>query len=200
MTITLYDAPKSGHCHRVRLAASVMKIDIDLVPVMEMEGQRQGAQYLAINPLGQIPAIKDGDFILRDSIAIIQYLAENYAADKGWMPSGIQERARMNEWFAIAAGVMFRGPNLARLIKLFGMPGDYESAVAVSKKLFDMMENHLTERTWLVGERATLADIACYSYVAVSNEGKLDLAPYPHIRKWLGAVQGLDGFIDIPRS
>jgi len=97
MTITLYDAPKSGHCHRVRLAASVMKIDIELVSVMEMEGQRQGAQYLAIDPLGQIPTIKDGDFILRDSIAIIQYLAENYAADKGWMPSGIQERARLNE-------------------------------------------------------------------------------------------------------
>ncbi|MEP2471589.1 glutathione S-transferase N-terminal domain-containing protein [Roseobacter sp.] len=200
MAITLYDVPKSGHCHRARLAASLMGVDLNLVPVMEMEGQRQGAEYLAINPLGQVPTLVDGDATVRDSIAIIQHLERTHAAGKGWMPTDTQQLAEVDEWFAIAAGVMFRGPNMARLIKLFKMPGDHDAAAAMSKKLFDLMEAHLADRTWLVGDRATLADVACYSYVAVSNEGELDLAPYPNILKWLVSVEALDGFVDIPRS
>ncbi|MBU2961110.1 glutathione S-transferase family protein [Citreicella sp. C3M06] len=200
MTIQLYDVPKSGHCHRVRLAASLMGLDVDLVSVMDMDGQRQGAAYLAINPLGQVPTLVDGDLTVRDSIAILQYLERTYAPDQGWMPTDRRERAQVDEWFAISAGVMFRGPNMARLIKLFKMPGDHDAAVAQSQKLFDLMEAHLQDRAWLVGARATLADIACYAYVAVANEGALDLTPYPNIAAWLARVQALDGFVDIPRS
>lgn len=200
MALSLYDVPKSGHCHRVRLAASLMGVKLDLVPVMDMEGQRQGPAYLAINPLGQVPTLVDGDTTVRDSIAIIQHLERTHAAGKGWLPDDPKMLAEVDEWFAIAAGVMFRGPNMARLIKLFKMPGDHDAAAAMSAKLFDLMEKHLANRTWLVGERATLADVACYSYVAVANEGDLDLAPYPNIRTWLASMESLDGFVDIPRS
>jgi glutathione S-transferase len=200
MPIQLYDVPKSGHCHRVRLAASVMGVAAETISVMDMEGQRQGAAYLAINPFGQVPTMVDGDISVRDSIAIIQYLERVHSAGQGWMPSDPAERAQVDEWFAVAAGVMFRGPNTARLIKLFSVPGDYDAAKAISAKLFNLMEEHLQERTWLVGDRATLADVACYSYIAVANEGELDLGPYTNIRAWLTTVQGLDGFIDIPRS
>ncbi|MEP0964621.1 MAG: glutathione S-transferase N-terminal domain-containing protein [Roseobacter sp.] len=200
MSLTLYDVPKSGHCHRVRLAAALMDLDLNLVPVMEMEGQRQGAEYLAINPLGQVPTLVDGNATVRDSIAIIQHLERTHASGQGWMPTKSEHLAEVDEWFAIAAGVMFRGPNMARLIKLFKMPGDHDAAVAMSTKVFELMENHLADRTWLVGDRATLADVACYSYVAVSNEGELDLAPYPNVRNWLACIEGLDGFVDIPRS
>lgn len=200
MSLKLYDVPKSGHCHRVRLAASLMGIDLELISVMEMEGQRQGAAYLAINSLGQVPSLVDEDFVVRDSIAIIQHLERVHAGGQGWMPSDPKDSARVDEWFAVAAGVMFRGPNMARLVKLFGMPFDHTAAVDISEKLFKMMDAHLGDRTWLVGERATLADVACYSYVAVANEGDLDMAPYPAIEAWLKSVQGLDGFVDIPRS
>lgn len=200
MSIQLYDVPKSGHCHRVRLAASLMGIPVETIAVMDMEGQRQGAAYLAINPLGQVPTLVDGEVTVRDSIAIIQYLERAHAPNQGWMPTDDVELAQVHEWFALAAGDMFRGPNMARLIKLFKMPGDHDAAKAVSERLFKMIETHLNERTWLVGDRATLADVACYSYLAVANEGALDLGPFPNIQAWLGAVQSLDGFVDIPRS
>lgn len=197
MTVTLYDVPPSGHCHRVRLAASLMGVDLTIIPVMEMEGQRQGAEYLAINPLGQVPAIRDGDFVLNDSIAIIRYLAQKYAPEAGWIPSDIETQARMDEWLAIAAGSLFRGPNSARLVKLFGLNLDYETAVAQSEKLFKMMEKHLDGRDWLVGHRATLADIANYSYMAAAHEGELDLSPYPNINAWMERVRTLDGFVEM---
>ncbi len=200
MTRTLYDIPQSGHCHRVRLAASLMKIDLQIVAVMEMEGQLQGDAYLALNPMGQVPTLVEGDFVLRDSIAIIQYFERVYAQGLGWMPTTPQEIARVNEWLAIASGVMFEGPNMARLIKLFGMAGDYDAAVAMSEKLFKLMEKHLTGQNWLVGNKVSLADIACYSYVAVANEGELDLSPYPNINMWLASMQSLDGFVEIPKA
>lgn len=200
MTIKIYDAPKSGHCHRVRLGASLMGIPFEIVPVAEMEGERKGAEYLALNPFGQIPTITDGDIVVRDSIAILIYLAEKYAAGSQWIPGDPLLRTRMHEWLAVASGVMFRGPNMARLIKLFGRPGDHAQAVEVSTLLFGIMDKHLGGRSWLVGDHPTLADIACYSYIAVANEGELDLAPYTNIRAWLGAVEGLENFVSMPAS
>lgn len=197
MPVTLYDVPPSGHCHRVRLAAGLMKIDLNLVPVMEMEGQRTGAEYLAINPLGQVPAIKDGDFVLSDSIAIIRYLAAKYAPNAGWTDADPQTQAQIDQWLAIAAGTTFRGPNSARLVKLFGAPLDYDTAVAQSEKLFGVMEKHLEGRNWLVSDRATLADIAQYSYLAVAHEGGLDLSAYPNINAWMDRVRQLDGFVEM---
>ena len=197
MTVTLYDVPPSGHCHRVRLAAGLMGVDLTFVPVMEMEGQRTGAEYLAINPLGQVPAIKDGDFVLNDSIAIIRYLAAKYAPDAGWLTNDPQKQARIDEWLAIAAGSVFRGPNSARLVKLFGAELDYDLAVAQSEKLFRVMNDHLEGRDWLVGDHATLADIANYSYLAVAHEGDLDLSPYPNINAWMARMRKLDGFVEM---
>ena len=196
MSIKLYNIPKSGHCHRVRLAASLMNIDLELHAVADQKGD----SYKTINPFGQSPTLIDEDFILRDSIAIIQYLESTYASGQGWMPTAPQDIARVDEWFAIAAGVMFRGPNMARLIKLFKVPGDHDAAVAMSKALFTMMEKHLEGKTWLVGDKASLADVACYSYVAVANEGELNMDAYSNINQWLSSVQSLEGFVDIPRS
>ena len=200
MTIKIYQLPQSGHCHRVRLGASVMGVPLELVSVEEMEGGRTGADYLALNPFGQIPTITDGDTVIRDSIAILIYMAEKYAAGSQWIPDDLLLRTRMHEWLAVASGMIFRGPNMARLIKLFGRPGDHEMAVQVSAMLFDTMEKHLADRTWLVGDNPTLADIACYSYIAVANEGEVDITPYANIRGWLEAVEGIDNFVPMTRS
>jgi glutathione S-transferase len=177
-----------------------MDVPFELVPVATMEGERKGPDYLALNPFGQVPVIADGDFVVRDSNAILIYLAEKYAAGTGWIPVDLESRTRMHEWLAVASGVMFRGPNMARLIKLFGRSADHSEAVDVSKLLFKVMNEHLNGRTWLVGEEPTLSDIACYSYLAVADEGELDLSPYNNICSWLTAVEGLDNFLPIPKS
>jgi glutathione S-transferase len=62
------------------------------------------------------------------------------------------------------------------------------------------MEQHLADRTWLAADHATIADLAMYAYVRVADEGDLDIAPYPAIRRWLGEVEALDGFEPMPRK
>ena len=103
----------------------------------------------------------------------------------------------MDEWLAIAAGTVFRGPNTARLVKLFGLKLDYDSAVAQSNLLFGLMESHLANRNWLAGSGPSLADIAVYSYVAAAHEGDLDLSGYGNILAWLERMRALDGFVEM---
>jgi glutathione S-transferase len=61
-----------------------------------------------------------------------------------------------------------------------------------------LMEAHLAKNDWLALGRATIADIACMPYVALSHEGGLSLEPYPAIRAWIGRVKALPGFIAMP--
>ncbi len=197
--ITIYNAPLSGHCHRVRLAASLMGIPFELKPISDFEGERKGEAFLSLNPFGEIPAIADGETVIRDANAIIVYLADKYAPDSQWMPREPLQRARVNEWLATAASHIYRGPNMARLIKLFNKPADYDQAIAVSENLFAIMDSALDGKTWLVGDTPTLADVACYSYIRVADDGGIDTSSYVNIQNWMTAIEGLDGFEPMAR-
>ena len=63
--------------------------------------------------------------------------------------------------------------------------------------VLDMMERHLADRTYLVGERYSIADISLYAYTHVAHEGGFDLEPYPAIRAWLERVAAQPGHIAI---
>ncbi|HBH63177.1 MAG TPA: glutathione S-transferase, partial [Erwinia persicina] len=60
------------------------------------------------------------------------------------------------------------------------------------------LASHLSDRQWLVGQRATLADVACYAYVACAPEGGISLQNWPAIRAWLRQVEALPGFVGLP--
>lgn len=195
----LYDATYSGHAHRVRLMCGLLGLDLDLEPVDMKSGAHKSPEYLKLNPFGQVPVLQDADVVLRDSVAIILYLAENYDDDRSFLPLDPIARAHVYEWLATAAGPVYLGPSRARVIRAFGRPGDYEQALATSHQLLGVMNSHLESRSWLVGDGPTLADVACYSYLAVADEGGVDLAGYPHVRAWLSRVEALDGFVPMSR-
>jgi glutathione S-transferase len=198
MTITLYDSTYSGHCHKVRLLCGLLHLDVELEPIDTRKKEQKAPAYLKLNPFGQIPVLKDGDVVVRDSNAILLYLAEKYDSDGTYLPADPVARAHVYEWLATAAGPLYLGPARARVIKQFGRDFDYEQARAVSEQLFSVMNDHLATRSWLVGDGPTLADVACYSYIAVANEGGLDLAAYPNILAWLERVADLDSFVPMP--
>jgi glutathione S-transferase len=199
MTITLYDSRYSGHCHKVRLLCGLLHLDVELEPIDTKKKEQKSPGYLKLNPFGQIPVLEDGGVVVRDSNAILLYIAEKYDSGNIYLPADPVARAHVYEWLATAAGPLYLGPARARVIKRFGRDFDFEQARAVSEQLFAVMNDHLTARSWLVGDGPTLADVACYSYTAVADEGGLDLAAYPHIRAWLRRVEALDGFVPMPR-
>lgn len=199
MTIRLYDFRISGHAHRVRLFLSMLGLEYEKVPVDLPGGGNRTPEYLALNPLGQVPTFVDDEVVITDSTAALVYLALKYG-DEHWLPRDPVGAAAVQRWLSTASGELYRGPVMARIAGRFGRRVDIDSANMWSERLFKWMERHLEDRTWLATDRPTIADVAMYSYVRVADEGGLDLLPYTGIRRWLGAVEALDGFEPMPRE
>ena len=195
----LYDFPRSGHAHRIRLFLSIIGETYESVLIDMLKGEHKDSEYRKLNPLGQVPTFVDGDTVITDSTAALVYLAIKHG-DERWLPRDAEGAARVQRWLSAASGEVYRGPVLARAGRRFGRPVDLERAEAESKRLFKWMQQELADRTWLAADHATIADIAMYSYVRVSDEGELDLAPYPAILRWLEDVETLDGFEAMPRG
>lgn len=199
--IRLYGFPLSGHSHRVQLFLSLLGLDYEFIHV-DLPGKQQKTDaFLAMNPRGQVPVIVDGDVTLYDSTAILVYLARRYGdQDMHWLPHDAADAARVQQYLSLASGEVLEGPGRARLVKVFNAPLDYELAMSKAHTLLSLIDNHLAGRNFLVGTQPTIADIACYSYIAHAPEGGVSLAPHLHIRNWIARIESLPRFIAMPAS
>jgi glutathione S-transferase len=194
--ITLHGTELSGHTHRVELLLRALDLPYRFVP-SPPEIRRSDA-FLALNPLGQVPVLQDGDVVLTDSNAILVYLAKRHAVGSSWLPDDPVAAASVQRWLSIAAGEVAYGPNIARLIMARGVPGDRAKAVAIADRLLRFMDGHLLKRSYLAGAHPTVADLACYSYIAAAPEGGIELEPFPAVCAWLRRIEKLPGFKPMP--
>lgn len=197
-TITLRGMALSGHTHRVELMLLMLGLPYRFVPVTRET--LRSAEFLSLNPLGQIPVLQDGDLVLADSNAILIYLAKRYAPKSGWLPEDAIGAHHVQRWLSIAAGELRYGPANARLVALFGRPGDPARCAEIAEQLLHFMEDHLARRHYLAAEQPTIADLACYAYVAHAPEGRISLEAYPSVREWLKRIEALPGFKAMPSS
>ncbi|MGO2502958.1 MAG: glutathione S-transferase family protein [Cobetia marina] len=198
--IRLFRNPKSGHCHRVELMLTLLDIPYETVDLDMANGAHKAPDFLKISPFGQVPVIEDNGVFLSDSNAILVYLTQRYDGERRFIPSDALAAAEVQRWLSVAAGEIAAGPCTARLVTVFGAPFDHEQAIARAHALFAVMESHLEQRHYLVGERLTLADIAGYSYIAHAPEGGVSLSPYPAIRDWLARIEAEPDFVGMPTS
>jgi glutathione S-transferase len=194
MPIRLYRHPLSGHSHRVELFLSLLGLPFERIDVDLLAAEHKKPPFLAKNPLGQVPVIEDGELTLADSNAILVYLAGRYG-DDGWLPREPSGAAAVQRYLSLAAGELAAGPMSARLVVVFGAARDHQAAIAASHRLLAILEAQLAARAFLVGPRATIADVAHYTYVAHAPEGGVSLAGYPNVRGWVRRVEGLPGFL-----
>ena len=197
MNLRLYDFALSGHCYRIRLLLSLLGLPHALVPVDLRTGEHKEPAFLRLNPFGQVPVLEDGDIVIADSNAILVYLAERYAP--AWYASTPDGKAAVQQWLSVAAGPLAFYPAAARRANLFKQPLDPE-LIKRSHDLFAVIEKTLAERPFLAGARATIADLAIYSYAVVAPEGNVALDLYSNIRTWFGRIEALLGFVAMPRS
>jgi len=199
--ITLHGTKLSGHAHRVELLLRMLGL-----PYAYRDAPaavRGTPAFLALNPLGQIPVLEDGGLVLADSNAILVYLAKRYDPDRHWLPKVPEAAAAVQRWLSIAAGELSFGPAAARAITLGNMRPDADPvrAKAIAGRLLAFMDGHLAApRAFLAAGHPTVADLACYGYVAHAPEGGIALDPYPAVRAWLGRVEALPRFEPMPRS
>lgn len=197
--IRVYSSPLSGHAHRVRLFLSLLDLPHEVIDVDMRAGAHKAPEFLAKNPLGQVPVIEDGDVTIYDSNAILIYLGLKYD-DGTWLPRDPVGAADVQRWLGLAAGPIAFGPNRARLATLFKAPVDHAHAQGVARLLFVALDQELAGKTYALGDKPSLADVAAYAYVALAPEGELSLADYPHVQDWLDRVEQLPRFVPMMRA
>lgn len=129
-------------------------------------GEHRQPTFLAINPIGKVPAIVDGDFQLWESGAIVFYLAQKY----GNMPPSIEEQAKINQW------ILFGNATLG--------PGIFVEANREREmpKLMTALNQILEKQPFLLGDEFSVADVAVGSILAyIPLMLKLDLSNYPAV-------------------
>jgi glutathione S-transferase len=193
----LYDMELSGNCYKVRLLLALLGRKFDSVPMNLKAGEHKTPEYLAINPMGKVPALDDGGFVIRDSQAILVYLAGKYGAGK-WWPDDANGQGEVMQWLSLSANEMINGCAIARAIPKFKRPGDLPAAQAIAKGALSILEGHLAKHDWLALGRPTIADIACYPYAALVWEGEVPLDPYPALRAWFKRIKALPGYVGMP--
>ena len=201
MTLTriLHGTRLSGHTHRVQLFLHLL--DLPYAWADSPADVRATPAFRALNPLGQIPVLQEDDVVLADSNAILVYLAKRHAAGSGWLPEDPVGAARVQRWLSLAAGEIAYGPAAARVNTRFydtGVPPALSQALAA--RALGLMEGELAARNWLAGEAPTIADVACYAYVAHAPEGGIALDAYPRVQAWIARMESLPGFIAMPRE
>jgi glutathione S-transferase len=155
------------------------------------QAENRAPGYLAVNPMGKIPALVDGAVTLWESNAINWYLAEKFPKPR-LVPDSIEGRAEVHRWLFFQAGhvtpacvPLFRATNQAA--QAFWGAGDPRAAEAGKKELqrfLPVIEQRLDGRSWLAGEYS-LADLAYAPHLFLVAGGGFDFSPYPRLRAWL---------------
>jgi glutathione S-transferase len=197
--LKLHDRNKSGNAYKIRLLLSFLNLPYEPIPVALKDGRNQvDSSYFELNPRGQIPTLQDGDAVLWGSTAILSYLALRYDKTEQWLPRDPVRFGQVMQWLELAQNEIQSGLFQARAIVQFGLAGDLQAAQRIAAQALDVLESRLRIAQWLAGPAPTIADIACFPYVALAGEGKVDVSPYPGVQRWIDDVRSLDRFVGMP--
>ncbi|MEM6372109.1 MAG: glutathione S-transferase family protein [Pseudomonadota bacterium] len=202
-SFTLYNYVLSGNCYKIRLMAALLGVPYETVAVDFYPGRAHLSEpMLALNPAGTLPILTTGDLVLTETQAMLAWLARAHDPSGAWYPTEAEAHAQVLQVLGIASRLT-TSVGLARLNAMLDWPCDVDAVYAAARKDLDAFEMLLTDRvfagrTWLVGDHPTIADIACFPYVALSPDAGFEHDGRPAIRNWLYAVRGLPGFVTMP--
>lgn len=185
--LTLYGDSISGNCMKPKWTADLLGIDYDWVEVDILNGGTQSEEFLALNPVGQVPIARwpDGR-ALPQSNAIMLYLAEEAGSDL--IPADTFRRAQMMSWLFWEQYSHETAIAVRRYHKVYLKKSDDEidpQLLAKGRRALGVMELQLTYTDWLVGDAMTLADVALVAYTRVADEAGFDLSEFPSVERWV---------------
>jgi glutathione S-transferase len=193
----LHDYPSSGNCYKVRLLLAQLGRDYERVNVDIFNGDTLTEEFGRLNPARQTPVLEtDAGDVLLESNAILFHLAEGTEL----LPDDPVERAQVLRWLLYEQAEIV--PSIGSLrVRLAAQVLQPDSPGAASRRasgtaVLRLLDDHLRQRAFLVGERYTIADIAVYAYVHVAGEAGLDLADYPAVQAWIARVEATPRFVN----
>jgi len=198
--IKLHGLNVSGNTYKAKLLMSLMGIDYKFHTLDILNQQHKSATFLTLNPRGEFPVLEDDKLVIWDSQAILVYLAKQYASSEQqhWYPENPADMAHITQWLTVANNEIFSTLAKARAILKLGHNGDLADCQKKAKTLLQWFDQHLSHRQWLVTEQPTIADIACYPYIALCEEGEISLLEHLAIQCWFKRIESLHGYIQLP--
>ena len=201
--LVLYNYELDDSCYRVRLALSLLGLEWQAMAVDVFPGKEHlSPPFLAMNPSGRLPILRDGDLVLHGTEAILAHLARAHDPSGKWLPAQGKEFAEAMQWLIFSAhdlGVTID----ARQHSLFGTSGDETSLRAASSRAIRILDDHMTARgfaqlEWFAAEHPTIADVALFPAFALSRDFGIDHDEYPALRRWARRFRTLPGFKTMP--
>ena len=187
----IFGDARSGNCLKVSCTANYLDRPYDWVPIDIMRGESRTPEFLQRNPGGQVPVVEwEDEGCLAQSNAIIRFLARG----SNLLPEDPFMQAKVDEWLfweqyshepyiaVCRFQMLFQGRSSSEL---------EDWRVERGEQALDLLDNHLNNRHWLVGDALSLADIALLAYTRLAHEGGFDLVAHPHVKAWVERSQSI---------
>jgi glutathione S-transferase len=193
----LYCDPITVNCRKVLAGFDLMGAQFKLIKLNYFAGDQRKPEYLAINPNGMLPSLVDEDFVLWESNAILQYVADKIGATSVY-PKDAKTRADINRWQLWESSrwapccYVYLNENVGK--PLLGAKPDnalIEAQTETFRHLAGILEQRLANQSWLCGHQVTLADIAVAASIHVPRLQRLPMEPHPHLLRWLKQLEAL---------
>lgn len=167
--IALYESGQEARFHEV---------------VLTTKRTMDGADYFAIHPMGQVPAlvIDDGE-ILTEGPAILQYVADQAPASGLAPAAGTRARTRLHQWLNYVGSEIHK-PVFATIFNPMAPPAAKEYARGLVDRRFDLLSRHLADCPFLVGEGFTVADAYLTVVLGWTEAAGIDLDAWPVLAAW----------------
>jgi glutathione S-transferase len=186
----LYGTPPT-RALRVLWLLRELDIECEIITVNMGIGEHLQPTFLALNPAGKLPVLVDGDLVLTESAAIPLYLAEK-CPNKGFIPAKLADRAQMYRWiFFLVSEIEPPLWRIALHTRIYAeterLTREIPLATRDCKKMLAVLDQHMKDREFIVGDRLTVADFNAAYTLDWANEAKM-LVDAPRLREYLKAM------------
>lgn len=194
--IKLHCFGESGNAYKAALTLALSESEWEPVYVDFFNGETRGEAFRALNIMGEVPVMEDGDQILTQSGVIQDYISSKTGKLGG---RSAAERREVLRWMFFDNHKVSGVAGALRFQMNF-LPEDKRNADVIafmSARLhgaLKIMETHLADHDWLAGDEVTIADLACCGYLFYPEPFTFTRADYPHIDRWLDQIAALPHF------
>jgi glutathione S-transferase len=183
--VRLYTFTITPNNRKVEAFVRHFNLDVDIHHVSFKDKETQSPEYLAINPMGKVPALTDGDFSLWESNAILTYLAAKFPETEA-LPMDLKGRADVDRWLHWQS---------CHLMPALGALKTAEvKDVATVAPLLGILDQQLIGRSFMLGH-LTIVDFAIVAYLITKMGRQLDYATTPNVSAWIERMLALKGFV-----
>jgi len=186
MPIKLYWTPLSSPSRAVMMCATTLGIDFEPIVVNLLAGDHMTPEYLKNNPQHTVPVLVDGDLVLTESRAMLQYLASAYGKDDSFYPKCVKKRAMVDQRLFFDASSLYKAFADAYYVIFQEQKQPAEAKIKKFDEVLGYLETYLSKSTFVAGDNFTIADFTLLATLTTAEITGHSLANYPKITKYVG--------------